>query len=566
MNNFKNFSYILLPLLLGIIQPAFANEPIIIAESDADVNVQSDINVKSGSDTIKEEKKEPEAKNNNSAEVKKEELKENKELKEEQKSAPADIKQQQEKEITLENKGEKLEKRKLKKDKKKNDYSEYLIPEDGYQPVGNLEDKQVQIHGAVSKSDELTLADCLELALSNNPKIKSAYANVAKVKESKVQTLSNYSPTLSTNTSLTRNKMDTSGFPAGFNVKPYTRYLLGTISLSQLVYDFGVTQNQYTINKLDWEMSKQNVEAVVNEVVCEVKDAYYNLLYALSAKQVRQETVEQYQQMYDQAKAFYEIGTRPRVDVTIASSNLADARANYIEASNAVDLAVSKLNNVMGTPFIEPYVVDTSMPYQATDITMKQAIEIANKARPDLKTALYQIQRAEQNVKLYKKSYMPSLSVGANLSMGGRHNFVDNTWYDFGGYFSFPVINPVLITSQIKQAKAELEQQKFDTKNSVNNIYYEIQSAFVRVTDTSQRIVASKLAVQEARESYELSQGRYKAGVCDAIELKEAQISYENAKLAYISNVYEYNSAKATLEKAIGQSLKPSEIQENVEI
>lgn len=566
MNNFKNFSYILLPLLLGIIQPAFANEPIIIAESDADVNVQSDINVKSGSDTIKEEKKEPEAKNNNSAEVKKEELKENKELKEEQKSAPADIKQHQEKEITLENKGEKLEKRKLKKDKKKNDYSEYLIPEDGYQPVGNLEDKQVQIHGAVSKSDELTLADCLELALSNNPKIKSAYANVAKVKESKVQTLSNYSPTLSTNTSLTRNKMDTSGFPAGFNVKPYTRYLLGTISLSQLVYDFGVTQNQYTINKLDWEMSKQNVEAVVNEVVCEVKDAYYNLLYALSAKQVRQETVEQYQQMYDQAKAFYEIGTRPRVDVTIASSNLADARANYIEASNAVDLAVSKLNNVMGTPFIEPYVVDTSMPYQATDITMKQAIEIANKARPDLKTALYQIQRAEQNVKLYKKSYMPSLSVGANLSMGGRHNFVDNTWYDFGGYFSFPVINPVLITSQIKQAKAELEQQKFDTKNSVNNIYYEIQSAFVRVTDTSQRIVASKLAVQEARESYELSQGRYKAGVCDAIELKEAQISYENAKLAYISNIYEYNSAKATLEKAIGQSLKPSEIQENVEI
>ena len=98
--------------------------------------------------------------------------------------------------------------------------------------------------------------------------------------------------------------MDTSCFPAGFNVSPYTRYLLGTISLSQLVYDFGVTQNQYTINKLDWEMSKQNVESVVNQVVCDVKDAYYNLLYALSTKQVRQETVEQYQQMYDQAKRF----------------------------------------------------------------------------------------------------------------------------------------------------------------------------------------------------------------------------------------------------------------------
>ena len=127
-----------------------------------------------------------------------------------------------------------------------------------------------------------------------------------------------------------------------------------------------------------------------------VKDAYYNLLFALSAKQVRQETVEQFEQMYNQALAFYEIGTKPKVDVTIAAANLADARANYIQATNAVDIAVSKLNNIMGTPFIEPYVVDTSMPYQETDITMKDAVEIANEARPDLKIAIAQIQKADE--------------------------------------------------------------------------------------------------------------------------------------------------------------------------
>src|SRR5699024_4561144 len=147
---------------------------------------------------------------------------------------------------------------------------------------------------------------------------------------------------------------------------------------------------------------KQNIESVVNSVVCDVKDAYYNLLYALSAKQVRQETVEQYETMYKQARAFYEIGTRPKVDVTIAAANLADAKANYIEATNAVDIAVSKLNNVMRTPFIEPYVVNTVMPYEATDITMKGAIEIANEARPDLKMAILQMKMADEYVKLAK--------------------------------------------------------------------------------------------------------------------------------------------------------------------
>lgn len=111
-----------------------------------------------------------------------------------------------------------------------------------------------------------------------------------------------------------------------------------------------------------------------------------------------------------------------------------------------------------------------------------------------------------------------------------------------------------------------MKQQQYNTKSTVNDIYYEIQTAYVQLNDARERIAASKVAVQQARESFELSQGRYKAGVCDAVELKESQVTYENAKLAYVSNVYTYNSAKASLEKAIGQSLKPVENHENVEI
>ena len=543
MRNFNKRLYVklisvILPMALTI-NIALANEPIFISESDADVAVPTAAQTPIISDTKENE-------------------------------VPAINNKQNENEIADKNNNSKLEKKKIKRNKaqkkQKNDYSEYLIPENDYQPVGNIEDKQITIQGAVSKSEELSLADCLELALNNNPKIQAAYANSSAVKENKVQSVSNYSPTVSTSTGITRTRPDTTGMPAGYSMSAYTKYLLGTISLSQLVYDFGVTQNQYTINKMEWENAKQNIESVVNTVVCDVKDAYYNLLYTLSAKQVRQETVEQYETMYNQAKAFYEIGTKPKVDVTIALANLADAKANYIEAANAVDLAVSKLNNAMGMPFIEPYIVNTTMPYQETDITMKGAIEIANKSRPDLKMAILQVQMADEYVKLAKKSYMPKLSVSADLSMGGRNDFTDKTWYSVGGYFEFPVINPVSITSQIKQAKAEYKQQQFNTKASINDIYYEIQTAYVKLTDARQRIAASKVAVQQARESYELSQGRYKTGVGDAVELKESQVTYENAKLAYISNIYTYNSAKASLEKAIGQSLKPADVQENVEI
>lgn len=450
-------------------------------------------------------------------------------------------------------------------EKKKAEYKDYLIQTDGYMPVGNLEDRTTTIVGSVQKTLEFNLADCLELALMNHPRVQSAYAGVTAQRAVKNQTLSNYSPRINLNAGITRMKPDVSA-NAAMRADSYTKYLLGTIGVSQLVYDFGVTQNQYTIDKLAFENSKINIESVVNDVVCSVKESYYNLLFALARKQVALDTVKQYEEMYKQARAFYQVGTKPKVDVTIAASNLADARANLIEASTGVDIAISKLNNAMGLPFVPPYVVDTAIAYQDVDLSMKQAVEIANNNRPDLKMTLIQMEQANQYVKLAKKTFLPAVEFKGNWSVGGRHDFTDTNWYDAGGYLTFPVINPFLLKNQVTQAKALYEQQRYDTRANVNDIYFEIQQAYAKLADAKERIPAAKLFVKEAKESYELSKGRYRVGVCDAIELRDAQVQFANAKLAYINTLYDYNSAKARLEKAIGKSIAPSGENEKVEI
>ncbi len=456
-------------------------------------------------------------------------------------------------------------KEKTKKAKKKNSkYDEYLIPIDGYMPVGNSSDKSITISGSVQKTLELNLADCLELSLINNPKIKAAYANAEAMKFKKGQTLSNYSPVVNLQGSISRIKPDMSNFRSrGIVIDPFTKYVMGTIGISQLVYDFGYTQNQYTIDKLTWESSKSNIDSVVNEVVCQVKDAYYNLIYAIEAKRVAQETLEQFEIMYKQAQAFYEVGAKPKVDVTIAQVNMEDARAKLISASNNVDIAVSGLNNIMGLPFIPPYIIDTHAPFQNVEIDMRHAVEIANESRPELKIAKINVETADQAVKLAKKTFLPSLEVSANYAIGGVNNTIaDTNWWDFGGYLTFPAINPFLIRNQIKEAKALLEKQKFDTRATVNDVYYDIQSTFVKLVDAKQRVPVAKLAVRKAKENYELSQGRYSVGVSDAIEYKEAQIQYYDARLAYLNTIYQYNSAKANLERAIGQTLPAVESDE----
>lgn len=445
-------------------------------------------------------------------------------------------------------------KKKKKKDEDK--YSEYMLPVDGYMPVGSSSDKAITISGSVQKTLELNLADCLELALINNPKIKAAYANAEAYKYKKGQTLSNYSPRVNLQGGLSRIKPDMSTFKSrGFVIDPFTKYTLGSIGISQLVYDFGLTQNQYTVDKLNWESSKSNIDSVVNEVVCQIKDGYYNLIYAIEAKRVAQETLEQFETMYKQAAAFYEVGTKPKVDVTIAQVNMEDARAKLISASNNVDIAISNLNNLMGLPFIPPYIIDTAAPFVDVDIDMRHAVEIANESRPELKMAKISVEAADQYVKLAKKAYFPSLEFSANYTIGGAGHVADTQWWDLGGFLTFPAINPFLIRNQIKEARAQYDKQRYDSKANVNDIYYDIQSTYVKLVDAKLRVPVAKLAVTKAKENYELSQGRYRVGVADAIEYKEAQVQYYDARLSYLNTLYQYNSAKANLERAIGQTL-----------
>ena len=461
-------------------------------------------------------------------------------------------------------KPKKVKPQKVKAPNKKSQYKihnkvleEYSIPTDKYLNVGEESDKAMKLEGSVSKSIVLNLADCLELALINNPKIRSAYAKSEIAKYQKWETLAGYTPRLDFSGSMNRMKPDLTMLRnASFSVGAFNKYTLGQIGIKQLVWDFGYTQNQYTINKIEYEKSKTLIDTTVNEVVANVKDAYYNLMYAYDAKKVALDTLDDYTKTYHQALAFWEVGTTTKVDVLFAQTNMEESRAQLITALNNIDIAYSKLNNAIGLPFVDPYMIDTTIRYENVDITMKEAIEIANASRPDLKGAMLNVEEANQAVKLSWKTFFPKLEFQANYATGGIDSWNDKDWYNFGGFLTFPTINPVLIRNQVKEAKAAYQQMQFDSKAQVNDIYLDIQTVYTRLKDAKARIPVAKSAVDRASENYELTSGRYRVGYGNIVELKDAQAALSKAKSDYYKTIYEYNSARANMERAIGQTLR----------
>ena len=83
----------------------------------------------------------------------------------------------------------------------------------------------------------------------------------------------------------------------------------------------------------------------------------------------------------------------------------------------------------------------------------------------------------------------------------------------------------------------------------------EIQNAYLTLQEKKNQIPVSLLQVKQSKENYELSYGRYKVGEASPTELKDAQNQYQTAQLTYYGTLYQYNSARAALEKAIGKNL-----------
>lgn len=413
------------------------------------------------------------------------------------------------------------------------------------------------ISGSVEKNIDMTLENCIQIALGNNPQITMAINDTLAADARIKQVWSNYFPTFTWQTGYTRIRQLQLSDAIGENLQ-YDYYLLGQISLQQMLYDFGVTQNQATVRKLDYKAYKKSFEATVNDVIYQTKDAYYNLLYAYEFKRVAQDTVEKYQLFYDQAKAFYQSGMNPKVDVTIAETNLSNAKLKLIQADNSVNLAIANLNNVMGVPYMMKYEVPERLQFKPVNLTFEQSIDIARESRPELKMAELKVEEARQTVKLAKKSFFPTISLEGQYQRGGRH-INSNYGFNAGAYLTFPAINGMLIRNEIKEAKYLYDKELANARNTQNSIYLEIQNAYLKLEEKRNQLPVTILQVKQAKENYELSYGRYRVGEGNPTELKDAENSYEQAQLNYYTALYEYNSARAQLEKAIGKNIAESD-------
>ncbi|MBI2231480.1 MAG: TolC family protein [Deltaproteobacteria bacterium] len=399
----------------------------------------------------------------------------------------------------------------------------------------------------------LTLDDALLIALDNHPSLKAARERIAAQRAVLGQQMAAYYPTITLNNTYrsTLQTGTTSTSSAAID------FFSSQANTSWILYNFGKREGAVQAARETLNATDYNYKTTVDSVILDVKLAYYVYLGAKAIVKVREEQVQSRDLLVRQARAFYEVGTRARIDVVRAESNLYTAQADLIATQNAVKVAWVTLKKAMGLrelperPLVEEAII-TTIPY-----TLDQAKEIAYVTRPELKSFEAQRKAQDQNIATARRGHLPDVifdgSYGRRNTSGGGNTFPLTVSWQAQLSLNIPIFDGFRTTNRVEESLHNYYVIKSQEEQQRQQVALDVEQSYLRLVELQERIKANEAAAKAAKENLDLANGRYQVGVGSIIEVTDAQTLYTDAQTTYVRALYDYKIADAQLIRAIGK-------------
>jgi|YelNatPaOPRAMG01_1025707.scaffolds.fasta_scaffold01966_16 outer membrane protein len=402
-----------------------------------------------------------------------------------------------------------------------------------------------------AQPDTLTLGQCIEIALKNNPQIKIAEGAFESSQSNLVLSRSALLPQISGQASGTKNA---GTFLFGPIARPgaFENYSAG-FQAQQLIFDFGKTISRVRASSDLVDASYEDLRSIKQDIVLNTNIAYFNYLQAVRIAKVQEEALEQAEEHLKRAEAFYHAGTAPQFDVAKAEVDVANSKVNLIQARNQIKISRIQLENVLGKKLPEGAVLRDELEIPQAEISTEQAMEMAVKSRPSLLASEAIVKASKSLLTSAWTSNLPTISLAGGYKWTGfsLSGPLYNSW-NVGLSFSIPLFAGWSIQAGIDQAKANLKSAEASNELAMQQLYLDVQQQEFALEEAKQAIDASEKLVQNAEIALKLAVGRYNSGVGSAIEVTDAELTVSNARIAYIQSLYNYRVAYARLRHAMG--------------
>jgi outer membrane protein len=440
-----------------------------------------------------------------------------------------------------------------------------------------------------ASNDILGLREAIKISLENNNSYKIAKE---KVNESKLRVRESWGklwPDISTGASMTR-----FGADKGIMTTSYGEYDITFVKCSVAINP-GVFYNSLRASQDGHMIAAHDERRIKLDTTIMTIRLYYKILLTAEIIKMRNDSIKALEENLKVVTAGYKTGSYTRLDFLRAKVAAANEKTRRINAENDYLSAIAELNIHMGRDIDSPLELDRDTIAKDTgeesaimkwsDKEKKERLAFMTaeslKNRPEIiqikskKNALAHAAWAGDSLYLWptlfasgsygtnkiipKNAGQTTGDIHADLAlydigkilepMGWNKNWnvVVGATYRWGGAVPFDPSHAKADQYRSQEKQADLEMDDF-----LRNLRLNIQQGILKLISASNAILSQKENIESAEESLRVSIIQFKNGMIDNPKFLDSIVELSNAKTLYIQALYDLQTSKAELNRAIG--------------
>lgn len=395
----------------------------------------------------------------------------------------------------------------------------------------------------------LTLKECVSIGLKQNPQTEISQQNLKAVEEKVGEAWGGYYPSFkfSSGYTYTGQQEKTIQGPDAYDTRFFVK---------QTLFDAGATSDlvrsiRHNITAQDFEVKKTAFDIVLG-----VKNTFYDVLKKKDLLEVSRTALTTAEKHLEQSKELYKEGLAPRSDVIKSEVQVSNTRLDVIKAENSLLSAKANLAAAMGQSVTTDFnVVSQDEGLLPALPPFKDALLLAYDQRPELKGSLAKIESAKASIDQAKSGLYPNLSFDASYGwQQGEFSPSEKKW-SVGLTVGIPIFEQLTAKSKVNQAAANLASLKATETQTIRNTELDVQQAWLSLKEAIERFDVTKKTLEQAEEDMRVSEGRYKEGLGNILEVIDAQTALTQARTNKVVALYDSASSSAKLDRAIGKEI-----------
>ncbi len=349
-------------------------------------------------------------------------------------------------------------------------------------------------------------------------------------------------------------------------------------------FKIDTTRQQLLVSLINRDISEESARATVTQTLANVRNAYWDLVFARSAVDVALRAQELADKLVEDNQARVEVGTLAPLDIVQAQAEAATRRQNLAAAEAAQQTAELALKRflVAGTddPMWRQEIVPVDLPsLQPAPADIESAIRTALGGRTDILTARKNLDSNDVNLRYFKNQSMPALDLSASYGaqgLGGTQFIRTGSGLGStitgtvpGGYLDalgllgardYPQWNLAVTMSYPlggSSADAQYARTRVQRTQAVTRlralevqIAAEVANAALTVQSNLKRVEAATAARELAQKRLEAEQSKFDVGMSTNFFVVQAQRDLRDAANTELRALADYRKSLVNFERA----------------